>query len=100
MKNNYRNIFGPIYQGINERIAYIFDWEQIGEPTSPLVTLMIDQTWVSASANFSGSVIVSGCQVMTPLVCTLSSGSTYRLSCRSIIGGNTYEVYGTIIGEQ
>jgi hypothetical protein len=101
MGNNYRSIFGPIYQGINEQISYSFDFTALGVPGSSVdITLLVDETWVSASPCLFGSSATSGCVITTPIVRNLTSGSTYRLSCRTSIGSNIYEFYGTIIGEQ
>lgn len=98
--SNYRQVFGPIYQGAHEQISYTFDWSSKGIPGSPVVTLEVDQTWISASLCFSGSSpLVSGCTVTSPIVYNLVEGTNYRLSCRATFVDSTYEVYGIIMGE-
>lgn len=91
----------PAWQGNDESIAYVFDWSNVGTPTSPECTLtdILGQTDLS-STNLSGSASVSGDNVTSPLVTALSAGVQYRLTCTVTISGNTFSSYQVIICER
>ena len=91
----------PGWQGSTESIAYTFDWSDIGTPTSPTCALKsIDEQTDYTATNLSGSASVSGDNVTSPLVQSLSAGSQYKLICTVTISGNTFTSYQVIICER
>lgn len=92
----------PLAQGEDERIAYGFDWAEVGTPGGPAVVLK-DMTagGVDVSATkLSGAASVDGDVVVTPKVIELEPGTKYRLECKVTIGGNVLEAYVEIFGEE
>ena len=90
----------PLYQGENEKIAYVLDtghWG--GTPTSPVVKIYDSGGTDQSSTCLSGSPSVSTDDITTPLVQALSPGESYHLSIQWQLSGNTMEAYCIIYGE-
>lgn len=93
----------PLAQGIDEEIAYRFNWTAIGTPTSPTVKLYdvtLEVYTDVSSTKLVGSPSVAGDYVTTPVVKTLESGKRYRLECKVTVNGNLLEAYCFIVGEK
>lgn len=90
----------PVNQGIDEEIAYRFDWSAVGTPTSPSVKLYDEDYTDVSSTKLSGSPGVVGDVVTTPVVKSLAAGTRYRLECKVTISGNVLEAFCVIVGEK
>lgn len=97
----------PFEQGTEERVAY-----KVTVPTSwgtsPLTSLSVKlyedpeglMTDVSAT-KLSGSATASGQVITTPLVISLTEGTTYRMEVKFTVSeGDTLECWGTIVGKR
>jgi hypothetical protein len=92
-------IESPRYQGVDETITYLFDWSDVGTPTTHAVILKNREgTDVSATCLVGVSSIVSD-YVVTPVVGSLIAGEEYRMECKATIAGNVLERVCIIIGE-
>jgi hypothetical protein len=89
----------PLQQGVDEQIAYRFNWAAIGIPTSPVVKLYDASSTDVSSIKLIGTPSVVGSEVVTPQVTDLAAGGNYRLECQVIIDGNVLESYCILIGE-
>lgn len=90
----------PVFQGTNERLAYLFDFTNWGSPASPSVTLTDQSTGTDVSeSKLDGSASVDGYEVTTPIVHGLTAGVQYKLECAVVIEGNTMSLFATVIGE-
>ena len=89
----------PIKQGSAEKIAYQFEYFAWGTPTSPVVTLVESVTGVSASSLMSGSPVLVGTKVTTPVITGMTVDKSYKLTSQVDIDSNTLSAYCTIIGE-
>ena len=90
----------PLYQGENERIAYVLDtgpWG--GTPTNEDVKIYDSSGTNQSSTCLSSTPSVSGDDLTTPLVQALSPGESYHLSIQWTLSGNTLEAYCIIYGE-
>jgi len=90
----------PLYQGENEKIAYVLDtgpWG--GTPTSPVVKIYDSGGTDVSGTSLSGSPSVSDDDITTPLVQALSPSESYHLAVRWTYSGNTMEAYCIIYGE-
>lgn len=91
----------PLWQGVDEQIAYSLTTTPWGSsPSSPAVSIYDEAGTDCSTANLSGSASVSGDVITTPKVTGLTAGKRYRLEIKFTSGGNIFEVYGYIRGEQ
>lgn len=95
----------PLRQGSDERIAYVFDYTDIGTPSTDVSSTDSFQLYdVTNSADvtatkLTGSGSVSGYNVTSPLVISLVAGYQYRLTSKVVISSNTVSAYALITGE-
>lgn len=91
----------PLYQGVDEQIAYALATTPWGSsPTSPAVILK-DRSGTDVSATYlSGTPTVSGNVITTPTVQSLVAGSQYRLEIQFTVSGNVEETWADIIGQE
>ncbi len=90
----------PIYQGVNEEIAYTLNtlpWG--GSPTSSTVAIFDSEDADVSSVNLQGSPSVDGNTITTPIVKDLTQGERYRMEIRWVNSGNTLEAFLTITGQ-
>lgn len=104
MGNRVREVEeSPIKQGVDEEIAYKFNWKKIGIPNMPIVEIYDitnNEYTDTTSTNLSGEASIEDEQyVITPVVKSLVNKRHYRLECRVFINENTMETYCHIIGE-
>jgi hypothetical protein len=91
----------PLTQGVDEQIAYSFDFAAVGTPVSPTVAIMVVGTTTDlASTLISGAASVVGNTVLTGKVQSLTAGVVYRLECKATVSGNLLERYLIILAEQ
>jgi hypothetical protein len=92
----------PVKQGVDEKISYVFDWEILGTPTTPVVKLydITDGGYTDVtSTNLLGSPSIVEHLVLTPKVKALKDKKHYSLECMADINGNTLESFCHIICE-
>ena len=90
----------PLYQGENEKIAYILDTEPWGgTPANEDVSIYDSAGEDQSSSCLSGSPSVAGDEITTPIVQALSPGESYHLKIQWTNSGNTLEAYCVIYGE-
>lgn len=90
----------PVVQGANESISYEVDtlpWG--GSPSNPVIHLWEGSTDVTAT-KMPGASSISGDSIILPPISGLEAGKYYRLTVRFDSGGNTFETYNILIGEQ
>lgn len=94
---NVREVLeSPIEQGVDEIVAYRFNWTKIGLPTNPIVKLynVTNNGYEDLSSTLlEGSVFVEEYYVTTPKVKSLTEKKRYKLECKSEVLGNTLELY-------
>lgn len=90
----------PIYQGVDERIAYTLTTTPFASsPSSPVMTIKdIDGEDVT-SDYISGSASVSGDVITTPIIISLTAGVQYRMEIQFVSSGNTWEAWCDLRGE-
>lgn len=101
-KNTRQILESPLYQGVDEQIAYRLTTTPWGSsPGSPVVKLykVSDGSDVSASC-LSGAASAVGDVITTPKVQNLAEGESYRLEIKFTISGNVMEAWALIHGEQ
>lgn len=97
-------IQSPLYQGINEQVAYELTATPWGSDPSGVTTKLYsigeasNLTDVSDTC-MSGSPSVDGDIITTPLVLSLTNGTEYQLKIKFIVSGNTLEAILGIIGQ-
>lgn len=95
----------PLRQGTDERIAYVFDYENIGTPSTDVSSTDSFQLYdVTSSADvtatkMTGTGGVVGYNVTSPLVISLVAGYQYKLTSKVVVGDNTVSAYALITGE-
>lgn len=89
----------PIIQGYRESTPYVFDWGEMGTPSSPSVTLYDPECTDKTSTQISGSSSVVGNKVLTGQVSFSSGdiGKVFRLDCDATVGGATRTLYTRIV---
>jgi hypothetical protein len=89
----------PMPQGVDEQVAYVLDttpWG--GSPTN--VSVVVKQYGRDVTADVtSGTASVSGDDITTPLVKSLSADKVYRLEIKFTSSGNIFEPWGKIEAE-
>lgn len=97
-----RIIESPLMQGEDERIVYSLTTTPWG--SSPLTVSVVLKTYPGlvdvSSTNLSGSVVVAGDVITSPIVHSLAAGSSYRLEYKFTVTGNVLEAYAIIRGEE
>ena len=95
----------PLRQGTDEEIAYIFDFTELGTPSTDVSSTdsfqvydMTNEADVTDTV-LSGSGSVSTYYVTTPLVTSLTAGVDYKLTSKVEISSNTISAYAIIRGE-
>jgi hypothetical protein len=90
----------PIYQGVDERIAYRLTTTPWGSsPSSPSVVIKnaagtdVTATYTTGSASAAGDVIT------TPTIHGLVANTWYRLEIKFTISGNVLEAWSELIGQ-
>lgn len=95
----------PLTQGTDERVAYVFDYENIGTPSTDVSSTDSFQLYdITNSADvtatkMTGSGGVVDYKVTSPLVISLVAGYQYRLTSKVVVGDNTVSAYAMITGE-
>lgn len=92
----------PKQQGPDEKLHYIFDFTPWGitAPTDPVVQMLDAKTLADVSSTvLSGTATVSGAQVTTPLVQSLTAKQRYILTCQVSQGDEVAEAYCSIIAD-
>lgn len=99
-----RVIESPLYQGIDEEIAYLLTTTPWGAtPTSVTVKLYAwaGGTYTDVSTTcLSGSASVNGNVITTPVVKALVAGTNYRLEIKFTCTGNVFETFCEIRGQR
>jgi len=105
MTVNRQIIESPVFQGVDEIIAYTLDTvEWGGTPTSPSVTVF-DITG-DAYNDVTATVMPSNSPTVTDDVITLSAlkllaaNRQYRVEVKFVISGNTMEAFAIVNGER
>jgi hypothetical protein len=104
MNSNREVIESPLTQGVDEQIKYTLDttpWG--GSPSSATAKIfsISNGTKVDTTiTNISGSSMISGNIITLPTVSNLIVRTTYRLEVQFTVGGNLFEAYVIIIGEE
>ena len=95
----------PLKQGSDERIAYIFDYTDMGTPSTDVSSTdsfqlydMTNGADVTAT-KLTGSGSVVDYNVTSPLVISLVAGDDYKLTSKVVISSNTVSAYALIKGE-
>ena len=91
----------PIYQGVDEQIAYLLTTTPWGSsPTSPILTLK-DKDGADVTATYTtGSTTVSGDVVTTKIIQNLTAGLKLRMEIKFTISGNVFEAWADLYGQQ
>lgn len=90
----------PLYQGEDETIAYVLTTTPWGStPTSVSVVLKNSAGTDVSSTNLSGAASVSGDNITTPAVISLTAGAQYRLEIKWTSSGNVFEAFAEIYAE-
>lgn len=86
---------GRQVQGVEERISYVIPTTPWGSSPTGVVVKGYDTTDMSdaSSTIFFGSASVSGDNITTPAVVSLTEGRTYRIEVKFVSGGDTFEFY-------
>jgi len=90
-------IQSPLYQGVDETIAYTLTTTPWGSTPSSVsvVAKEADGTDVSGDV-LSGSASVASDVITTPTVQSLTAGKVYRLEIKFTTAGNVLEAWGLI----
>lgn len=86
----------PKIQHVGESIAY--DCTYLEEVTSPIVKIYNLAGTDKSSTMLTGSPIISGIVVTTPLIHDVADGERYKVTVQSSRGGNTLINHFWIIG--
>jgi hypothetical protein len=90
----------PLYQGVDEQIAYQLTTTPWGSSPGSVAVTLKDAEGVDMSATcLSGSASVSGDVITTPTVKSLIAGQKYRLEVKFTVSGNIVEAWTEIWGE-
>lgn len=87
----------PWEQGIDEERYYTLDTAPWGGSPASVEVALFDGDYDDVTAEkLSGSAVVGGDTITTPMVRGLAAGSTYRLEIKFVVDGRTEEAYGYI----
>ena len=90
----------PLYQGVDEQIAYTLTITLWGNSPTSVSVVMKNAAGADVSATYlSGSASVSGDSIVTPIVKSLVAGESYRMEIKFTSNGNIFEAYTDIVGE-
>lgn len=90
----------PIYQGVNERVAYRLTTTPWGSsPSSPSVIIKNNAGTDVTATYTTGSATVSGDVITAPTVHSLVENTWYRFIWRFTISGNVLEAWSELIGQ-
>ena len=90
----------PIFQGVDERIAYDLDTEPWGGYDSSVANVLKDKDGDDVSSTkLVGAPSVMGDVITTSVVIDLVDRTKYRLEILWVKDGNTLETYCEIMGE-
>jgi hypothetical protein len=102
MNQNIRIIKeSPLYQGVDEQIAYTLTTTPWGSnPSSPVLVLK-DSGGNDVTATYTtGSTTVSGDVITTKTVRNLIAGQIYRLEIKFTIGGSVLEAWAELHAQE
>ena len=89
-----RIVESPLYQGVDEQIAYTLTTTNWGSDPSSQSDVIKDKDGEDQSATcLSGSSSVSGDVITTRTVKSLTAGEVYRLEIKFTVSGNIMEAY-------
>lgn len=95
----YRKVAeSPITQGVDESIAYQFDFTPWSASATAPSCVLYNLT-AGGTVPMSGTATISGGTVTSNIVSGLLNGYTYRLVCNVTIGANIEGAYVDIVGE-
>jgi hypothetical protein len=94
-------IESPVYQGVDEEIAYFIDTEPWGGTPTDVAVKLYDRDRTDVSDTLlSGSASVASDTITTPKLIDLVAEMKYRLEVKFTSSGNIFECYAEIIGEE
>lgn len=101
MKETDRRVVeSPLFQGVDERIAYELTTTPWGsDPSSPAAVLKDADGTDVTSTYMTGSASASGDVITTPVVHSLVDGERYRLEIKFTISGNVLETWAWIFAQ-
>ena len=100
MANLREVVEGVQYQGVNEEIVYNVTSTPWGSDPSGPTAVLTDQDGEDVSGTMlSGSPSATGDIITTPIVKSLIAGELYRLAIKFTSGGQVFECYFEIMGE-
>lgn len=95
---------GQFYQGVDEQKSYIIDvtnW--MTSPTAACAVIKEGTTVRSTSLFSSGAAstgaTISGCQITTPCLVSLTAGTDYRVEVKFYKSGEWLECFFFVTGE-
>lgn len=90
----------PIYQGVDERLAYnLTTTPWVAAPTSPVLVIK-DSSGTDVTATYAtGSSTVSGDVITTARIISLVAGVQYRMEIKWTVGSNVYEAWAELYGQ-
>ena len=103
MPTTRRAIQSPVFQGVDEIVAYKFDFGRWGTPAGTPIFKIYDMSTGKSdvsTTNLSGTSGISGSLAFSPFVVLLTDGVTYRLEGAAMINGNLLIGYLLIVGEE
>jgi hypothetical protein len=90
----------PLYQGVDEQIAYTLTTTPWGSSPSSVSVVIKNAAGTDVSATcLSGSASVNGNIITTPVVKSLTADAQYRLEIKFTCSGNIFEVWADIYGQ-
>lgn len=98
-----QEVEGRRSQGLEEELAYTIDTTNYGgSPTGPTVTAydLTDQYREVTTEILSGSASLSGDDITTPIVKSLTAGHIYRIEVKFTSHGQIYEVWFEVEAEK
>jgi hypothetical protein len=101
MENTDRRIIeSPLYQGVDEQIAYTLTTTPWGSSPSSVAVVLKNSAGTDVSSTcLSGSASVAGDVITTPVVKSLTADAIYRLEIKFTVSSNIMEVWADIYGQ-
>lgn len=94
----------PLYQGVDEEIAYTLTTTPWGSSPSSVAVKIYDVTnnaYTDSSTDLlSGSASATGDVITLPIISGLTAEHKYRVEVKFTCSGNVFEAYAVINGEQ
>jgi len=98
--NDRRIIESPLYQGVDEQVAYTLTVTPWGSSPSSVAAVLKNAAGTDlSSTKLSGSASVAGDVITTPKVISLVADTQYRLEIKFTCSGNIFEAYADIWGQ-